>query len=343
VTPVKPPSNVSLIEALKVSVHQERPAVPLNPTRSNDEFSCYGKASVMEPKDQTRVHQVSNSTMVILETPIEVDGVTLTIASREDSFRIEETAKSRKPTRNKKKQNNHRIEADDAPESQTETSAEDFSPTSTNITDYKSATTSFSEVSSRSHSFASEKSTSSLSTTNVSQRGTFDTNELFMVQNVSSTPTPIAKHSKTGSNSSCSSFSTPRPCRSHNQYRSSHVKNQSDSSELNRTSDDGTDAKSARSNCKKGADESLKSAKRDSIFSNTSMDTETPTTSLTDPEQWPALERTKTSSSIIADGKPPVITSLPPVHGRSTSVGPKNSNAVIPVLPLNMIACRRNS
>jgi hypothetical protein len=353
VTPVKSPSNVSLIEALKVSVHQESPTVPLNPTRSNDEFSCCGKASMMESKEQTRIHQVSNSksmvqterqsTMALLEIPIEVDGITLTVASREDSFRIGETAKSRKPKRNKKKQSNHRIEADDAPENQTETSAEGLSPASTDTTDYKSATTSFSEISSRSHSFASAKSTSSLSTTNVSQRKSFDINEPSMGQNVGSTPTPIAKHSKTGSNSSSSCFSTPKPGRSHNQNRSSHAKNQSNSSEFNGASYDGADAKSARSDCKKWGDESPKSAKQDSIFSNTSKDTETPITSLSDPEQWPALEPTKTSSSIIADGKPPVITSLPPVHGRSTSVGPKNSNAVIPVLPLNMIARRRNS
>jgi hypothetical protein len=344
VAPVKSESKIDLVEILRASVRQRGLMVPFNMSGSNGAPKTNETDSATEPL-QASIHHTSpvepttepeqEPTKANLRIPFDIGAPTVTIKSSGDSLRAEETSVSRKLKKNKKKQGTVRSESSGFSESTATTSVasvDTSSPTLTDTTDYKSATTSFSEASSRNPSFASAKSTVGLSTTNGSPKE----------QNMEPTPTPINKHSKTSSSSSSSSFSTPKPHSSRNQDRTRNFTNRSNASESH-SNTQMADAASGSCTDKKLSSELLNSTSEDISCSCNANDTDCPVTSLQDPEEWPALERIKTRSSKIVDGKPPVIASLPPTTRHSTSATTKNPNVVIPVLPLNMIPRRSNS
>lgn len=343
-TPAKSQS-IDLVEVLRASARERSLIFPLSVSVSNNESKNGKKELIAET--QRHVCHVSTiesttgpepePTMAYSGASIDVCIPTVSIESVEYGIRGEETTKSKKIPKSKKKQGNFRSESSGSNESAcitlTATTSDDTSsPTLTDTTDYKSATTSFSEASSRTHSFTSAQSAASLSTTK----------ESSIDENSQSTPTLVTKHSKTGSNSSSGSFSTPKPPSSRNRYPSKTIRIQRTASDpQNNTSRTAGMATSSFNDNRSDCENMKLTPRKTSSFSHVGG-SEATVASLQNSEEWPALESIKTTCSKVADGKPPIVASLPSIAGHSAS-GSKNSNAVIPVLPLNMIPRRHNS
>lgn len=203
------------------------------------------------------------------------------------------------------------------------------SPTLTDTTDYKSATTSFSEASSRNHSFASAKSVVSLVATNDSS-----------MEELKPTLTPVTKHVEDSGNSS--NLPTPKPSTSRSHYASKSLKGRRATSDPQSNTDLASPITSNNSEMR-CISENLNSASKDVSCNDFTNHSGSPISSLRDPEEWPALESAKATLPMTADIKPHVVVSLPSITVSHATGTTKNSNAVIPALPLNMIPQRRNS
>lgn len=344
-TAVKSNTIIDLVEVLRASARQKSPVVPPNSSDSKNESKFCANDSITEPKQvyfqdvktlELAAEPVLHDAITSLQMHTEVDTSAMTSGNREHCPQSEDAPKSRKLKKNKSKQGNLRRGVSNSSDTTATTSTQSVdtaSPTPTDTTDYKSATTSFSEESSRDHSFISAKSTVSLPTTN----------DNSMEQDVQSTPTPANKSSKAGSSSSSSSFTTPKPPSSRHQYRSRDFKNKMKPSEFYSNTHCVANTKSDVADDKKSDDQIPKPVLENISSFDGATNIDDPATSLQDPNQWPALEHTKIASSRIADGKPPVVASIPPLTGSNTSTSAKNSIAIVPALPLNMIPRRSNS
>jgi hypothetical protein len=351
-TPVKTPFQVNLTETVTVDIHQER--VPSPPAdlvaKLSDTLKAAKEVSVVDSKPQAQSYGTSTdeskpqleqaSDPPKSETVNQADISTLAIESREVSPGFERS-KSRKLKKNQKK-SIPKLDTTDSGMNAAGSAAGAITPTSTDTSDYKSANTSFSHQSSRNTSFTSTKSDNSLSAMDKLIQEKDDTSTSLFKQNRVVTPTDTARHSKSCSSSSSSSIETPKPRKSQKQRRLSYSKDQSLTLELINNSHTKTKLKSTKLDGEKLGAGNLKSG-TDTIDSETHKKVEALMSSLEDPEQWPALGSAKASLSNIADGKPPAIPTLQPMNERIAAVVQKNSNVIIPAVPLNMIPRRRNS
>lgn len=328
-----------LIEALRASVRQKSLVVPLNMNESNVESNTHEKQYVTDPTVSSdlltsTVESTPESERVLTIASSEgrpaCDVLIMTIGPRKESLPVKGKGNNpKKLKKSKKKQANIRsgdgVNSEGAVTAPT-ASADTSSPTLTDTTEYKSATTSLSETSSRNHSFTSARSTVSLSTTHDSS----------IEQTLQSTPTAATKHSKSGSCGSSSSFTTPQQPVLCNQH-------QVITTETHTPMCVKGDAKLSISSNKILSSEALNPDSSHVSCTDDVNFLSTPVASLREQEEWPALEHTKKPTSRIADGRCLAIATAPPVTGPGTSNGGKISNAIIPVLPLNMMPRPRNS
>jgi hypothetical protein len=348
-TPVKSPFQVNLTETVTVDIHQERVSSPPADlvAKLGDTLKAATEVSVVDSKPQAQSHGTSTdeskpqfehaSDPPKSGTINQVDISTLAIESLEVSPVFEERSKSRKLKKNKKK-SIPKLDTTDSCMNAAGSAAGTVTPTS----DYKSANTSFSHQSSRNTSFTSTKSDISLSAMDKPIQEKVDTSPGLLKENRIATPTDTARHSKSCSSSSSSSLETPKPHKSQKQRRLSYSKDQSYTLELIKNSHTKTNIKSTKLDGEKLGAGDLRSG-TDTIVWETHKKVEALMSSLEDPEQWPALGSAKTSLSNIADGKPPAIPTLQPMNERIAAGVQKNSNVIIPAVPLNMIPRRRNS
>lgn len=333
--------SIDLVETLRASARQKSLVIPPNIAFKNESGKSTKHFTADIPQPYTshasivKVATESQTGPTTVKSDRPTGGTTsmAVIESTGSSQRPDGEVKSKKPYKNKKKQANLRRENSDSSKGTAATavtSVDTTSPTLTDSTYYKSTETPFSEVSSRNHSYASAKSIVSLS----------NTNDSSVVESLPSTPTPVTKHSKVSSSSSCSSMLTPKAVSSGNRHGSQAFKNQRSACDVHSPTVHTTEATKSSDTIPRS--EAVKLGSGTSGYGKSKTYEALPITFEND-EEWPALDPVNVTPSRVAACKSPTALGLHALivhHEHNIS---KNSNAVIPALPLNMIPQRGNS